>query len=653
MGQTWPTVLNGKISAARAWAFQRGVAWMTLAIVTVIYVGGWTMGYEPLTRVLPGFPAIVRSTLICAGLSAIALIALNYRLTHYKLVIFGAAVLIAMITGYTELIGNPSGAGADRMSRGTAIEFVLFAIAIVVALAQAPASRLTALVIASLGAAFALLPLAAYLLDPESLWQVGFLAAMSPQTATIAFLLFSALLLSFYETGWVATLLSDGPGGQTARRFLPLAIIGPIFFGYAGLHLVSDAWRNNGFHVGIITVLTVCGAFAIILGTANQENQRQAQAERENARLRAVIDGIDAVAVFVLDVTGSLRMRNEVAREIFGHLGDSGDWLLSERFISMSDRRDLVGPDHPVRRLIQNQADQYVHAGWTDQYGRERFLRLSAIRLPGERDDLPLFFLSIEDQTESWLLREGLSEDQRSEGIGQLTWGIAHELASVLGIVQISAESARLDGATAQEAKNLDAILQACRRGTDLTRELLEMSRNKEREPALLDMVEVLRPMARLASRVMPAIIKFDVSFPDRPLLLSCVRTDLESAALNLLANARNAIIEAGHERGEIHLTVSEQDGMIEVTVSDDGPGITEDLIGRVRDPYFTTRSELGGRGIGLTLVDTFVRRVGGTFELLAHEPHGTRAVMRMPLVLSENGKPGPQELGSGHQATS
>ena len=619
---------------ALAMTLQRGLALSVLVIVTAIWLGGWLLDVEVLVRLRAGYPAIVPATLACSALAAMSLLILNrHTARHRWMVVAGAALTAGLATWFGFAWNDAAAAAGDHMSVGTALAFQLLALALLLTLSTAPPLRLAALTLATAGVVAALLVLVAYVLDPAGIWQIRVLSAMSPLSALVLSLLFAALLCDFTHQGWVRTLFSDTPGGTSARRYVPLAVLGPVLLSYIELNIVDSGLRGLGFHFGVIAVVTACAAVTMILWTAGLADERLAAVARENAQLRAIVDSYDRAAVFVLDHDGAVRIENLRAREMFPPGGPS---ILDAPFFVMAGRKPLTGAEHPMRRFLDGQTDEDVVVGWTAPDGADRAIRLSAIPLPTDSADSARIIVSAEDETESWLLRAALAETERAEGVGQLSWGVAHEMANIFGIVQISAESARLEAISPKTGQNLDAILQACRRGTDLTHKLLEMTRSIDAEPELHNVTSVLRAVSELAARVMPSFVAFETRFPDRRAMLRCLRTDLESAVLNLLANARNAIAETGRGRGRIELAISVADGMLEIEVTDDGPGIPPELLDRVRDPYFTTRETAGGRGIGLTLVDTFARRAGGTFRILPREPQGTRAVVRVPV--SEEG---------------
>jgi signal transduction histidine kinase len=101
----------------------------------------------------------------------------------------------------------------------------------------------------------------------------------------------------------------------------------------------------------------------------------------------------------------------------------------------------------------------------------------------------------------------------------------------------------------------------------------------------------------------------------------------LKQVWLNLLQNALEAIPEGGHVR----VAFAQPGGRVRITVADDGPGIPEDVLARLGEPFFTTRAQ--GTGLGLYFSRQLVQGAGGRLDLESGEPNGTTVHVELPLA--------------------
>ena len=131
-----------------------------------------------------------------------------------------------------------------------------------------------------------------------------------------------------------------------------------------------------------------------------------------------------------------------------------------------------------------------------------------------------------------------------------------------------------------------------------------------------------------LLRRALPATTRFLVRLPDELPAIGIAPHELTQTLLNLLSNAGKAIPEGGTVALWARVDL---DGDVIVGVSDDGAGMPEDVRHRAADPFFTTRRRGKGTGLGLALVDAFVKAHGGSVEIVSAVGIGTTAIIRLP----------------------
>ncbi len=239
---------------------------------------------------------------------------------------------------------------------------------------------------------------------------------------------------------------------------------------------------------------------------------------------------------------------------------------------------------------------------------------------------------------------EQLRHSQRIEAVGQLTGGIAHDfnnlLTVIIGNLQIIAEDVAGNEAVGGP---LDAALRAASSAADLTRKLLAFSRRQALRPRPIDVNELVGGMLDMIRRTLGERITI-LAFPDPSLPTALADPgQLETALLNLVVNARDAMPGGGRLTIETGLRTLEEDYVelnadvrageyAMIAVSDNGVGMPPHVLKCVFDPYFTTKERGKGTGLGLSMVHGFAKQTGGHIALYSEPGRGTTARLYLPL---------------------
>jgi len=259
-------------------------------------------------------------------------------------------------------------------------------------------------------------------------------------------------------------------------------------------------------------------------------------------------------------------------------------------------------------------------------------------------------------------------EAQKHESIGRLTGGVAHDFNNLLAVVLANLEMLRDDETDDERLRMFDSAIEASLRGADLTRSMLAFARRAPLEPQVIDLNEVVEATRKMAARTLPSTVRLEtVLLPD----LWPVRADrsaTESALLNLIVNANHAMPEGGNLTIETTNLRMDADYILSrdsdippgdyvmLGVSDTGTGIAPDVMQRIFDPFFTTKGPEGGSGLGLSMVQGFVRQSGGMLRVYSEPGSGTAFKLFFPAILdgdaeADDAAEGPaQESGAGRR---
>ncbi len=234
-----------------------------------------------------------------------------------------------------------------------------------------------------------------------------------------------------------------------------------------------------------------------------------------------------------------------------------------------------------------------------------------------------------------------LLQAQKLEALGQLTAGIAHDFNNVLSAIQGSLELIELRTNDTRLLGSVRLGKNAVERATSLTRQLLAFGRSGSLVPVVLDLEQAVRRADEMIGHAVgPNIIRVQQIQPDIwPVLAD--GNQLEVALLNLAINARDAMPEGGRlvlsagnlsprERPE---TLPSKDYVF-ISVQDTGLGMPPELVARATEPFFTTKPEGKGTGLGLPMVQAFALNSGGCLRIDSRQNEGTTVQIILPRAL-------------------
>ncbi|ARE40994.1 Two-component hybrid sensor and regulator [Rhodovulum sp. P5] len=621
---------------------------LALGFAMLVLVGGWVSGIDIVVRLHSGFAAMVAATALSVCLLAIALLILRLRALVFRIgaLLLSVAVGLYAVFHLWDLLVRTAEIDptSDRMSIATSVGVLMVAAGIVAASRPGERAKRAQTIIATAGTILALICINGYIFDAPALYQFFILSATSLPTAICLLLLYLALLLDRPEGTWVGVLFADNSGSRRSLRILPFALIGPVVLSYAALWSTELGVITPNLRLGMVAI--ALSGMAVYATVHSARYQFEEESRAEASHLRAILNGLES-AVFVFDASGVLRLTNRNADRMTQGTPTPEAWLRETPFHSLSDRRRLDGTAQPVRRLMDLGQPHAVYAGWLDPDGHERALKFTATSAEVLAPETAMTLLTIVDETEAWRLRENLARSERLEAVDQIAGGISHEMANILGVIQLTADAALLKDPSTAERATLESIATACRRGSDLTGRLLNLTRDKAADDHPVDIVAVAERAVILAQSALPTTIRLLLDLPKAPCIVLCDEVELERALLNLVLNARNAILESGRGSGTITLAIREMDADLHLSVRDDGPGMEPEVLARAKEPFFTTRTDAGGTGLGLAMVDSFARRSGGALTLQSDPRQGLTASIILPrsegAVLEEN----PEEIAT------
>lgn len=358
------------------------------------------------------------------------------------------------------------------------------------------------------------------------------------------------------------------------------------------------------------------------------------RAMRESVtRLTAVVEtAVDGVILF--DAQARILLFNPACERLFGYRAD--EVMNLDIGMLMAGEKRPSSPAH-ARRLATGEAvglrkngssfpmDLSVGQAWQD----------------GE-----LIYVGIvHDLTARKLTEQQLQQAQKMETVGQLSGGIAHDFNNLLTVIIGNAEhlGEQLKGRP-DLRQFADDICESGERGAELTQRLLAFSRRQLLQPKPIDCRELLQSMLKLLKRTLRENIEISTAFGPGAIQAFADRAQLESAVLNLALNAQDAMPSGGRLTLSTELAAIDEDyralhpevasgAYALISVTDDGEGMTPEVVEHAFEPFFTTKEVGKGSGLGLSMVYGFARQSDGHVSIYSEQGLGTTVRIYLPRV--------------------
>jgi signal transduction histidine kinase len=214
---------------------------------------------------------------------------------------------------------------------------------------------------------------------------------------------------------------------------------------------------------------------------------------------------------------------------------------------------------------------------------------------------------------------------------------VAHEIKNPLTPMKLSIQ--HIEKAYRDGAKNFgeilhqvtQTILQQIEILSNIATEFSRMAKMPDRKIQKVDTNEILRDASNLFSQYGKVNINTDLK-ASSPLIYAD-REELQRVFVNILRNA----VQAMREEGKITIVTSTDETMVDIYITDTGPGIKEEVLKHIFDPYFSTKKE--GMGLGLTMVKKTIQELWGTIEIISAVGKGTTVHIRLPLTGRDENK--------------
>ena len=205
-------------------------------------------------------------------------------------------------------------------------------------------------------------------------------------------------------------------------------------------------------------------------------------------------------------------------------------------------------------------------------------------------------------------------ERQRLQALGQMAGGVAHQLNNLLQPVISLISLHKKDISSEHIRQDLDIVLESARQAADVVHDVLSFSRTKPSRLVETPVGPLLKKTVEFIKTLLPTSIEIKVSIDENIESISANldATQFSQVMANLMINASQAMKENGKIFVEMGQNVPD---FLTISILDDGPGIPSEIRTKVLEPFFTTRPDDGGTGLGLSVVYGIIKSFGGQFK--------------------------------------
>lgn len=235
--------------------------------------------------------------------------------------------------------------------------------------------------------------------------------------------------------------------------------------------------------------------------------------------------------------------------------------------------------------------------------------------------------------------------------------GFAHDINNLLMVMGNYQSFVAAGSLSPQQSSDLKIAASATRSGVALAAHLLLLSKGQKASSAIVDANEIVASTARMLRPILGDAIQLSAVLSDVPLLVRAGTGELEQILINLAFNARDAMHHGPLGMRAFSATVVDGEPLASelwpgryavISVKDAGPGIDDETLSRIFQPFFTTKAQYGGTGLGLFMVRDVVRRLGGAVRIETAPGRGCEFFVYLPSLPAPPSTPSDESPVSG-----
>jgi PAS domain S-box-containing protein len=365
---------------------------------------------------------------------------------------------------------------------------------------------------------------------------------------------------------------------------------------------------------------------------------------KSEEKLREQAELLDAArdAIIVMDLEGRVLFWNRAAEKIYGY---SASEMLHSR---IADRLDAPNELEWKEKWQQIRAVLFEKGEWAGELvnftkdGRTLTVDCSCSLMRDEAGQAKSMLIIATDVTEKKKLEAQFQKMQRMESLGALASGIAHDLNNWLSPILTSIHTLQQRFTDPNSQKWLSIIRKSAERSRDLVDQVLIFAKGKGGERVVLNTARLVSDVAKIIRETIPRGYTIDIQLGDSLWGVLGDATQLHQVLMNLCLNARDAMPNGGTLTISVsNVLLSEEDvwmveelspgNYVQIAVKDTGVGMSQEMIDRIFEPFYTTKKDGLGTGLGLSITLGIVRSHGGIINVTSSVNQGSQFAVLLP----------------------
>uniref|UniRef100_UPI0038B81BE5 hybrid sensor histidine kinase/response regulator n=1 Tax=Caballeronia grimmiae TaxID=1071679 RepID=UPI0038B81BE5 len=392
--------------------------------------------------------------------------------------------------------------------------------------------------------------------------------------------------------------------------------------------------------------------FAKITRDITERKVAQEALRKSEQQFELLVQGVTDYAIYMLSPTGEVTSWNSGAERIKGY---SRDEILGKHFSVFYTEEDRAGGLPAQMLAIAATEGRVERESWRVRKDGSRFWAHVVVdAIHNETGELVAFAKVTRDVTERKQAAEALDranaalfQSQKMESLGQLTGGVAHDFNNLLAVMSNGLDVLSLRLHDHADIRMLETMQRAVARGATLTQQLLSFARQQPLKVEKCNLNAVIRGFEAVLRRAVDGAIGLEVRQEARPRPVLLDAAQFETALLNLVVNARDAMPGGGKivigvenvELGEGTVGTLATGPYVRVSVADTGLGMPPEVAARAFEPFFTTKEVGKGTGLGRSQVYGFIAQSGGDVLIHSEPGKGTVVSIYLPVARDTSGE--------------
>jgi PAS domain S-box-containing protein len=391
----------------------------------------------------------------------------------------------------------------------------------------------------------------------------------------------------------------------------------------------------------------------VVLQEVTARKSAETALKRSEQRFRGAFEAA-AHGIVLVAPNGRIIAWNPAFKELSGRSGDELQSLAFDESVHAEDKSAFLSG---MRKLIDGAIPslkmelRYVGGEKPLVWG---FTSVSLVR--SELGGIDHLVVQIVDTTSRRHAERQLQQAQKMEAVGQLTGGLAHDFNNILTVIM--GNLALVENALVGDEKTRQRLFEATEaasKGSELTKQLLSFSSQQAAEPKEVNVNDLISRTSSLLAQTLGETVELKLVLSPQSATVLVDPAQLETSLMNLAINARDAMQDGGKLVIETQVLDLDQEYVsrnpdaqagqhVMIALTDTGAGIAKELLDKVVQPFFSTKPEGKGSGLGLSMVYGFATQSSGHIRIYSEEGRGTSVKIYLPVTSIEmTDRPAPE----------